>query len=79
MEASGSIVLWGCFSSAGTLDFVRIQGMMDGTKIQGPTAKESNSVCKEKEKEAQKSAIRFENCSSLVLSKGFTAAAAYIC
>ena len=28
----GSIMLWGCFSSAGTWKLVRFEGMMDGTK-----------------------------------------------
>jgi hypothetical protein len=28
----GSIMLWGCFSSAGTRKLVRIEGMMDGAK-----------------------------------------------
>jgi hypothetical protein len=31
-HGSGSIMLWGCFSSAGTGKLVRIEGMIDGAK-----------------------------------------------
>ena len=31
-HAGGSIMLWGCFSLAGTGKLVRIEGMMDGAK-----------------------------------------------
>jgi hypothetical protein len=31
-HGGGSIILWGCFSAAGTGKLVRIEGMMDGAK-----------------------------------------------
>ena len=32
-HGGGSIILWGCFSSAGPGKLVRIEGMMDGSKF----------------------------------------------
>ena len=32
VNRAGSIMLWGCFSSAGTGKLVRMEGMMDGVK-----------------------------------------------
>ncbi len=40
----GNIMLWGCFSSAGTGELLGREGRMDGAKIQGDTARESASV-----------------------------------
>ena len=31
-NGGGSIMLWGCFSSAGTGELVRMEGMIDGAK-----------------------------------------------
>ena len=32
----GSIMLWGCFSAAGTCSLVRIEGKMNGKKYRDP-------------------------------------------
>jgi hypothetical protein len=35
-HGGGSLMLWGCFSAAGIVRLVRIEGMMNGAKYRDP-------------------------------------------